>query len=323
MKDPLLIDLVGTDTNQIPDRIKNIAVLCNSDSQKHEVIRDFVMKNRGQKMLIFTDTKMEAQQFESKTYARFMPLHGDMNQNSRQSTMNRYRRPDCKDILVATDVAARGLDVNDIDVVVQFSVRNVDSLVHRTGRTGRAGKEGKNLILCSKKELPFMKQCERSLKINIDYQNSLGSNEEVNNQLMDKEISKMLENAHMPMNVRDNHVERLVDFYQKQDEQIKNTFFKNVMTQLILSKKILNSSPTIGMVTGRDNMKTFTFTTKRPFAVDPILRDLEIKFVREHNKDEDHSEYLIDLEPMSPHITTLSEHDSVEINLQEINLMPN
>jgi len=66
-------------------------------------------------------------------------------------------------------VAARGLDIDDIEVVIQFSVRHVDSVVHRTGRTGRAGKSGTNLILCGKSELPFMKSCEESLNINITY----------------------------------------------------------------------------------------------------------------------------------------------------------
>lgn len=94
------------------------------------------------------------------------------------------------------------------------------------------------------------------------------------------------------------------------------------MTQLILSKKVMNTSPTIGMVTGRDNMKTYTFKTTKPYVVDPILRELEIKFVREHDKDTDHSQYLIDLEPMSPHITTLMEHEAAEFSLDEINLMP-
>lgn len=50
-------------------------------------------------------------------------------------------------ILVATDVAARGLDIDNIDVVIQQSVNNVDSFVHRTGRTGRAGKTGRNIVL--------------------------------------------------------------------------------------------------------------------------------------------------------------------------------
>lgn len=85
-------------------------------------------------------------------------------------------------------------------------MRHVDSLVHRTGRTGRAGKEGKNLILCGKTELPFMKQCEKSLKINIDYQNSLGTSEEGEVKQMDLEVQKMVENAHIPVNHVDNHV---------------------------------------------------------------------------------------------------------------------
>lgn len=71
--------------------------------------------------------------------------------------------------MVATDVAARGLDIDDIEVVIQFSVRHIDSLVHRTGRTGRAGKEGTNLILASKSELPFMAGAEKALKVKISY----------------------------------------------------------------------------------------------------------------------------------------------------------
>lgn len=60
-------------------------------------------------------------------------------------------------VLVATDVAARGLDINNIDVIVQYSVRNVDSFVHRTGRTGRAGKDGLNIVFAEKSELKFLK----------------------------------------------------------------------------------------------------------------------------------------------------------------------
>lgn len=59
LKEPLLIDLVGTETNQIPDRIKNICVICNSEQQKHAIVKDFITKNRDKKVLIFTDTKAE------------------------------------------------------------------------------------------------------------------------------------------------------------------------------------------------------------------------------------------------------------------------
>lgn len=65
LTNPLLIDLVGTDSTQIPDRIKNICVLCNSDSQKHSMLRDYIIKNKDKKMMIFTETKDEAKQFQS------------------------------------------------------------------------------------------------------------------------------------------------------------------------------------------------------------------------------------------------------------------
>ncbi len=68
-----------------------------------------------------------------------------------------FRHKKSQQILVATDVAARGLDIDDIDVVIQFKVRHVDSFVHRSGRTGRANKEGMNLIFCDKSELQDIK----------------------------------------------------------------------------------------------------------------------------------------------------------------------
>jgi ATP-dependent RNA helicase DeaD len=80
--------------------------------------------------------------------------------------------------LVATDVAARGLDIDDIDVIIQYGVRHVDSFVHRTGRTGRAGKEGMNVIFVSKTELPFVKKCEESLNMTIEYKNRVTSEAE-------------------------------------------------------------------------------------------------------------------------------------------------
>ena len=76
----------------------------------------------------------------------------------------------------------------------------------------------------------------------------------------------------------------------------------------------------MGIVTGRDNMKTYTFQTNKPFAVDPLLRDLGIKFVREKTGKE--NTYLIDLEPLSPHIQTLKENEECRIVLEEINHIP-
>jgi superfamily II DNA/RNA helicase len=82
------------------------------------MLKDFVAKNKDKKILIFTETKDEAKQLCSLQYARFMGLHGDMEQRKRASVLDEYRDPKCRAILVATDVAARGLDIDDIDVVI-------------------------------------------------------------------------------------------------------------------------------------------------------------------------------------------------------------
>ena len=78
-------------------------------------------------------------------------------------------------ILVATDVAARGLDIDDIDVVVQYSVRNVDAFVHRTGRTGRAGKTGLNIVFVQREDLKFIKELEDNLNIKVNILNNMDS----------------------------------------------------------------------------------------------------------------------------------------------------
>lgn len=75
--------------------------------------------------------------------------------------------------MVATDVAARGLDIEDIDCVFQFDIRRVDSFIHRAGRTGRKGKEGLNVIFLSRDKLSIAKDCEKQLKISFDYSNSI------------------------------------------------------------------------------------------------------------------------------------------------------
>jgi len=81
-------------------------------------------------------------------------------------------------ILVATDVAARGLDIDNIDVIIQSSVKNTDSFVHRTGRTGRAGKKGRNIVLFDvtthdPSQLDFFKKLEKALKCDFKVSNAI------------------------------------------------------------------------------------------------------------------------------------------------------
>ena len=79
MESPLLLDLVGTDTNQVPDTIKNNIVLVSDNNQKDSQLAKFITSNRDKKIMIFTETKKEAKDFEYKNYCHFLPLHGALS----------------------------------------------------------------------------------------------------------------------------------------------------------------------------------------------------------------------------------------------------
>lgn len=68
--------------------------------------------------MIFTDTKNDARHFEKLEFANFLPIHGDLEQRQREYALGKFREQGSRYILVGTDVAARGLDVDDVDVVI-------------------------------------------------------------------------------------------------------------------------------------------------------------------------------------------------------------
>jgi superfamily II DNA/RNA helicase len=175
MASPLLIDLVGTETGQIPDTISNNIVLITSPSQKNDQIARFVDKYSEKKIIIFTETKREAEKLGKNYVKKAAVLNGDVEQFERQNILKAFRNPKSDLTLVATDVAARGLDIDDIDVVIQYSVKNTDSFVHRTGRTGRAGKTGLNICFAFKDDLKFIKDLEDNLNIKINIINNMDS----------------------------------------------------------------------------------------------------------------------------------------------------
>lgn len=106
-------------------------------------------------------------------FAKFLPIHGDLMQNQREYALNKYRQSGSKFILVGTDVAARGLDVDDIDVVIHMSCKETDSFVHRSGRTARKGKSGLNILFFEKSQMKWVLELEKELKIDMEFANSI------------------------------------------------------------------------------------------------------------------------------------------------------
>ncbi len=109
--------------------------------------------------MIFCNTKLmveEVTQYLSRNGFKVEALHGDLNQSQRTRVMDGFKSARIP-LLVATDVAARGIDVNDVDYVINYDVPNHDEYyVHRIGRTGRAGKEGCALTICSGRRQYYM-----------------------------------------------------------------------------------------------------------------------------------------------------------------------
>jgi len=118
-------------------------------------------------MIIFVRTKTATVEVADKLEAHGFAaeaLNGDMNQAMRERTVNRLKSGQL-DIIVATDVAARGLDVERISHVVNYDIPNdPESYVHRIGRTGRAGRTGKALLFVQPRERGLLKAIERTTR---------------------------------------------------------------------------------------------------------------------------------------------------------------
>lgn len=120
--------------------------------------------------IIFCKTKREVDELVESMQARgynVEGMHGDMNQSQRMNTLRKFK-DNSLELLVATDVAARGIDVEDVSHVINYDMpQDVESYVHRIGRTGRANKEGTAYTLVTAREYMALKQIEKATKSKI------------------------------------------------------------------------------------------------------------------------------------------------------------
>jgi len=139
-------------------------------------------------MLIFVRTKLAtvdlSEKLEARGYAS-APLNGDIQQNQRERTIDRLKKGKL-DIVVATDVAARGLDVQRISHVLNYDIPNdTEAYVHRIGRTGRAGREGDAILFVTPREKRMLYAIENATRKKIEIMD-LPSTDVINNKRIDK-----------------------------------------------------------------------------------------------------------------------------------------
>lgn len=124
--------------------------------------------------IIFTRTKHGADQlvkYLSKQGVRASAIHGNKSQNQRQRALDAFRKGE-EHILIATDIAARGIDIPDVSLVVNYDVPTMpEAYVHRIGRTARAGREGRAITLCAPEEKKYLTAVEKLIKIKLPEEN--------------------------------------------------------------------------------------------------------------------------------------------------------
>ncbi|MFR0923587.1 MAG: DEAD/DEAH box helicase [Butyricicoccaceae bacterium] len=132
--------------------------------EKRELLPDIIRQSNVHQVLVFTRTKHGADRVArdlNRAGIKTKSIHGDKSQNQRQRALADFK--ECKiAVLVATDIAARGIDINDLPLVINFDLPNIpETYVHRIGRTGRAGQEGTAISFCDRSERPYLKDIEK------------------------------------------------------------------------------------------------------------------------------------------------------------------
>jgi ATP-dependent RNA helicase RhlE len=148
------VEVKAPQSGNIAEKI-NQRVMLMPENDKREALTALLDERPDQQVLVFIRTKRRADTL-SRAMARdgyaIDALHGDMNQRLRQKVLNKFRRGELK-ALIATDVAARGIDVAGIGLVVNFDLTDTpEAYVHRIGRTGRAGLAGLAISFCAPDE---------------------------------------------------------------------------------------------------------------------------------------------------------------------------
>ena len=137
---------------------------------KRKLLAQLIKQGQWHQVLVFTRTKHGADRLArqlGKDGIEAMAIHGDKSQNARTRALHNFKAGTLN-VLVATDIAARGLDIDQLPYVVNYELPNVsEDYVHRIGRTGRAGSEGRAVSLVNAEEMKLLKGIEKLIKRDI------------------------------------------------------------------------------------------------------------------------------------------------------------
>ncbi|KAF4363120.1 hypothetical protein F8388_009786 [Cannabis sativa] len=171
LDNPMTIDLVGEQDEKLAEGIKLYA-LSTTATSKRTILGDLItVYAKGGKTIVFTQTKRDADEVSMSLTNSIASeaLHGDISQHQRERTLNGFRQGKFT-VLVATDVASRGLDIPNVDLVIHYELPNdPETFVHRSGRTGRAGKEGSAILMFTSNQRRTIRSLERDVGCKFEF----------------------------------------------------------------------------------------------------------------------------------------------------------
>ena len=167
LTDPVVIEVAKQRSSV---KIIDQQIILVDEDKKAELLSYLIGSRNYSQVLVFVNMKIEADELVAHLELDGLPaacIHGDVRQTARAKALRKFKSGDIR-VLVATDIAARGIDIELLPVVVNFALPEaITDYTHRIGRTGRAGNAGTAITLLSVKDYKFMIEIEKELIINI------------------------------------------------------------------------------------------------------------------------------------------------------------
>ncbi|MFN5417881.1 MAG: DEAD/DEAH box helicase [Flavobacteriia bacterium] len=168
--------------NPVAKTIDHAVAFIEMDDKRF-FLENMLKEYEEQRFVVFVRTKVRAERVMSamkRVEIETEFLHGGLEQDDRLNILDRFRKAETR-ILITTDVASRGIDIPNVDYVINYDLPELpENYVHRVGRTGRGGKKGQALAFCSKEEIPFLEAIEEYTGQEIErYEISKGEYNEI------------------------------------------------------------------------------------------------------------------------------------------------
>ena len=158
-----------TPVSSTAENVAQKVYFVNKDD-KRLLLKQLIIQESLSNALVFTRTKHGADNIVKvlkKAHIKAEAIHGDKSQNARQRVLEQFKNQEI-DILVATDIAARGIDIEQLPFVINFDIPNIsETYVHRIGRTGRAGNSGLAISFCGKDEKAYWQDIEKLIRMKV------------------------------------------------------------------------------------------------------------------------------------------------------------